>query len=363
MLETPAGKRTSFEYDDSGRVVAVTRPDGLQQMFDRDPLTGLIVSVTDEAGQSQTFEYDARGNILCQREADGSETRFLRDSRGLPIKIIDAKGGVAELVWSADGLLEAYTDCSGKQTQYLFDADGRLTAMTNALGATTADVYDAVGNAIEARGPDGARELMGYDAAGRLVSRVDACGATTRYEWASDNQLIRRIDAQGFVWQQEYDAARRLIAIINEDGRRYAFGYDPLDRQSFESNFQGIERQYFHDADGHLIRQIESPSTPDAITTDIERDAMGKLLQRLLRAGDGQEQRVIYQHDALGRLVGAADENSRIKFEYDPSGRVLAEIATRRTGAGPLTTILRHEYACSATDCPRSYPTVAVSTT
>jgi RHS repeat-associated protein len=112
IREVDGGNVTTYGYDDEGRLIQVSGPDG-----------------------AFTYEYDALGNRIAQTH-DGVRTEYLVDPTGL-VNVAaeyDAAGNpVARYVHSEFGLIARF-DGAGDAAFYEFDSPGSTTAITDSSG-------------------------------------------------------------------------------------------------------------------------------------------------------------------------------------------------------------------------------------
>ena len=47
-------------------------------------------------GSQLSWSYDKKSNLLAETAADGATTQYVRDLRGLPVRITDAKGDIKD---------------------------------------------------------------------------------------------------------------------------------------------------------------------------------------------------------------------------------------------------------------------------
>jgi RHS repeat-associated protein len=328
----PAGRRTRHVLDGRGRPTQIINANGERTSIRWHDTLERPLEITDPLGGSERFELDAFGNLLASTDALGRCTRFVVDARGLAAEIHDAKGGITRLQHDDWGQLTQYTDCSGHSTQLGYDAWGQLASSRNALGQITHYRHDRQGRLLSVQQPDGSQELFSYDGAGRLVQHTDAAGHVTRWELAADGLPLRRVNALGQPLQYRYDIHRRLASLVNENGDRYGFSYDTLDRLIEEQTFDGKRTQYQYDPAGQLLQALElgdsSASEADRIETRFERDAVGRLLAKLLKTPGRPLSATRFGYDGKGALIQASNAHCRVALHYDAAGQLIEEQLT-----------------------------------
>jgi RHS repeat-associated protein len=316
----PAENMTETLFDERNNPVEVRDADGAVTKIEWHPVFDMPVVIIDALGRAQTCEYDARGNLVAEVDPCGAETLYQLDERGMTIGITDAKGGVSTLQYNERGQVLRYTDCSARETKYAYDDNGWLRSVTDELGRRTAYEYDAAGRLRRETMADGSFVHYESDLADRPLSVTDSLGNTMWFQYAPDGLLVRQTDSLGHVLQCRYSPSRQLIELVNENGARYRFGYDAADQLIEESGFDGGLTLYTYDAAGRIVRTIEAPDLPEAITTHYRRDPLGRLLERRTATG-----RTVLRYDLAGQVVEAFNGKVRVQLQYDAGGRITEE--------------------------------------
>lgn len=345
------GRRTEYRHDARGNLITITDPAGASTRLSYNALD-LPVSITDALGQTWLSTYDARGNLIEQVDPLGQHSRYRHEARGLPVDQIDAKGGRKQLRWNQAGQLTAYTDCSGRTTEFAYDAQGAQIAVRDAAGQQTQAQVDALGRItrlIEPAlpGQPEPQHRFDFDGEGNLLSYVNPIGAATRYSYDGAGQPLLREDAEGGSLQYEYDAARRLVGLINENGARYALHYDAADNLSDEIGFDGRHQRYAYNAAGDLTHLIEtggSDAGPGKVTW-FERDAASRLLAKRHSQDPQGRFSSRFAYDRLGRLLQADNTSSQVSFAYDALSRLLRETQGLLNDDGTAATEFAFEHS------------------
>ncbi len=180
---------------------------------------GLLLSVSDDYGNTQTYTYDVATGRL-QRVADAS-----------------GSGRYLDITWGPNGRISAIQDNSGRTVQYAYNTNGTLASVTNAAGKTTTYTY-VTGrySPVLSQIKDHWNRVMtdlAWDAQGRLLSYTEE-GETYTYTYnynnvayqtaktdAAGNRWIYRGDADGLVGEDRPPAitgAASSFATYNSDG-------------------------------------------------------------------------------------------------------------------------------------------------
>jgi RHS repeat-associated protein len=330
----PNGGRWQFEYDTRGNLSCQSDPTGAAIRTRWKQGYALPESETDALGNQTTWRYDEWGNLLGITDAAG-ETTWALDRHGQPVLRTAANGSTVKWAWNASGQVTHETDCSGNITRYDYDRDGNLLCATDPLGNATRYQHDPLGRLVKAELPDGTARGWAWDAAGQLARAIDGKGGEAAFERAQ-GRLLRRTDAAGRIVAYQYDAPGNLTAIANENGERISFEHDPAGRLVAQVGLDGKRTETTLDALGLPTRVIEAAGTPHALTTDLERDLLGRLLKKTT-----PESITTYSRDALGRVAGIARTDlsgkplDSLEFGFDAQGNLITETqALWRSGNG-----------------------------
>lgn len=364
-----ADYRTTWDYDDGGRLASVTTP----------------------LGHKTEHTYDNASRITSSKDPLNNVTTFTYWPDGTPKTQVSPRGNVA----GANAALFTTTwtyDAAGRQTQvtapggssgvstqsitkYGYDDAGRLTSeiaprgnVTGAVASqfTTTRTYDAEGNELSVTNGLGNKSTATYDDEGRMVSSVNqegnAAGGTP-----ADHTMTITYNARGDIETQtqpdeaameyEYDDNGRQTIVTTPRGSVATYAYNPDDTLSSYTDGDGNVTTLTHDAAGRVASVVsargnEPGATPSLFTTTYGYDAAGRLTS-ITRPGsavqttsydrDGRRQGSSFplvggtflQLDGNGNVLTATDVNSVPRsFTYDADGNRI----TARVGTGSNTT-------------------------
>jgi YD repeat-containing protein len=341
----PLGRVTRQRFDIDSHLIEIELADGgrwqIAYSAQRQP-----VAITDPTGAVTRHVYDARGNLVETVQPDGASTRFVLNSHGLPEQLIDALGGVYRFGFDAAGRLTERTDCLGQPTRFEYDGAGNLVRVIDALGGATQYRYQRINRRDRVVGitlPDGQNERFAYDTLGRLIAHHDALGRATAWQLDAEGRPLARVNALGHRLTYQYDRHGRLLSLTNENGAPYRFAWDRADRLLAEQGFDGRRLDYRYNAAGELIETADgaSPGAPwmapgatGLVRTRLQRDAMGRLSDRICLLGRDRSQhtRSRFEYDPAGRLIRARNTAARVELVYSPRGLLAAEISRSRGG-------------------------------
>ncbi|HAN9874541.1 TPA: RHS element protein, partial [Escherichia coli] len=319
-----------------------------------------LTSATGTDGLEIRREYDESGRLIQETAPDGDITRYRYDNphSDLPCATEDATGSRKTMTWSRYGQLLTVTDCSGYVTRYDHDRFGQVTAVHREEGLSQYRAYDSRGQLIAVKDMQGHETRYEYNAAGDLTAVIAPDGSRNGTQYDAWGKAIRTTQG-GLTRSMEYDAAGRVIRLTSENGSHTTFRYDVLDRLIQETGFDGRTQRYHHDLTGKLIR-----SEDEGLVTHWHYDEADRLTHRTVK-GEPAEQ---WQYDERGWLtdISHLSEGHRVTvhYGYDEKGRLTGE---RQTVHHPETEALlwqhetRHAYNAQglANRCiPDSLPAV-----
>ncbi|MEW2326806.1 DNRLRE domain-containing protein [Micromonospora chersina] len=325
----PARERTTFDYDDAGRMIRTTSPEGVRDTTRADDHTTL-------------YAYDALNRQIRQTRygtgsADARYTHLCYDVAGDLRSVTSPRADRATVTCPGTGPLTgvSYT------ASYDYDAAHRQTASHDPLGNTTTTKYDANGNVEEQKQDIAAgrvrRTITDHnqrDEPYLVKELIDAATdrwATTRTEYDRNGNRSRVISPRGmdaggangpwtqYVTSYSYDA-RNLMT-------RVTLPFDTSD---------STERQYQHqsyDANGNLAwTSLAVTQSDPASVTDNARTRMAYFDPGWIRTSkDPRNPMVHFDYTAQGWQVerqvelkgspGQFDDDRRMTWEYFDDGQ------------------------------------------
>ncbi|MDP9584182.1 UNVERIFIED_ORG: RHS repeat-associated protein [Burkholderia contaminans] len=317
-----AGRRTTWEYDDCGNLLAKTLPDKSVMLIEYDA-DHQPVRVTASGNRQWSYAWDERGNLRRQTTPSQASMRYEYDLYGQLVTHIGSNGGVTRFDYDRDGNLEAVTDALGNKTLYMYDSRANVIQIINALGEVSRYEYDCNCNLTRAIEPNGQEVLCAYDANSNLIRHRNANGHVTRLEYSALGHVSKRLTPDGATAEYRYDTEGKLLGVVNERGELYQLKRDALGRIIEEIDYWGQSRRYEYSATGQLLRSAD----PLGQTIDYEADALGRLVNK--HVSDPQQPDGIridkFSYDHCGNLIIAENPDIRIDLAYDAAGRVIQE--------------------------------------
>lgn len=351
----------TFGYDDSGRLISVT--DGSNPTnpttFQRNAVSGKLVSITgpygqvskvtldkqgyltslkDPAGKSVKAKYLKTGLMTAFTNARGSTSSFTYDTSGLLVQDKNAAGGKQTLATNGDTV--THTSAMGHVTTYqtVVNTDGSIDRTvteptglhhTSTKGASLMqNVHTSDGMqfsstpAADPRFGNSASIVQAYTAAtpGGIVNAMGASRSATLNgsDPLSLTQQTETLTRNGNTHTSIYDAASKTFTDTSAAGRVSTRTIDSLGRTTSTQITELNPVSYTYDPQGRLASVVVG-SGLDARTTSYAYDANGYLAS----VTDPLVRTVSYTNDKLGRpLQTTLPDNNLLKFAYDADGNM-----------------------------------------
>jgi RHS repeat-associated protein len=311
-LDRPVARN---EYDDAGRLIAVTDARGNRITLTHD-VAGRTEVVTDRLGRATVMTYDDRGNVLSSTNALSETTTFTWDAFGNPLTVTDPLGRTTTYTYDANGRTASVTDPLGNAGGGTYDARGRQLTATDARGKTVTYGYDARGNQTSITDPLGHVSSYPRDAAGNIVSLTDPAGAVVTREYDASGNLEKMIDEAGVVIDFAHDGNGNLTSQTDGGGLVQTVAYDDGGRPTTLGT-AGAVRTVGYDAAG----QITQVTTASGTAASIVYDALGQIAEV---SSPAMGTMLVHEYDAEGNLTASTDlSGNTTRFEYDAADRLV----------------------------------------
>ena len=308
---------TSYEYGSAGEVT-VTDASGAKTLllFDQN---GRLRQVRDALDRRSSFEYDGAGDLVAYVSPTGLQWTYDRDARGNVVHTLDPLGHELRMTYdSAFNGLTSLTDAKGNTTDYGYDETGDLRSITYPNGTREQFDYDPLGNLTESINRREQAIDYQYDARGLLTKKTYADGAEIAFTYDARGNLKTAVDTNGTI-SLDYDAADRLTKITYPGGRFLSFTYDAGGRRTQSVDQDGFTVKYAFDATGRLSKLTDGAGS---LIVEYAYDSVGRLSRKDL--GNGTF--TTFGYDAVGQLLSLVNQapggavNSRFDYTYDAEG-------------------------------------------
>lgn len=314
------GATTSVRYDEFGRLLEQTFPDGFKRTLEYldvgDP-TKQRLRVSGSDGAQKVLWFDGMGRTWRDQtlvgDRDGMSQYTNYDEFGMPIKVSVAQfDSLQPLAW-------ATTE---------FDSVGRVVRSASPNGSASQFCY-------------GIRVSAVLDRRGRLTRKyVDRFGRTVRTEeLTSDADPAMCSTSGGTPYSSisyDYDELGRLLSIESTDGDKTQYSYDDLGRVITKWNKNSGQQKLSYDDGGRLLK-LASATKEEYFTYDATDRLVQKDYGSKKKPGKGD---AVFTYDeetgAAGRLTSVRFGDWGAKYRYDSVGRILE---TKQTIRGRSYTI------------------------
>ncbi len=347
---------TLYSYDEQGRVLAVTRPDGSLWQTEYNGLTtvsiapgnrrttevhnsaGDLVQVIDAAGSQAWYYYDANGKSTILAGPSGKNLVVRYDKWGNKTRITDPDAGVTNYVYNGFHELIRQQDAKGQVVEYSYDLLGRQSRMLRKTPS------GAIEHDVETRYDSGAYAIG-------QVSSVEDKKTNYRISYAYDTfarkrqETIRFDDGATYTQQWSYDSQGRLRTETDATGGGLVYNYNShhwltsIDDKDIRSG--GSARRYWQATAADALGNITQDRLGDRINRTRQYDANTGLLTRIQTTASGQPQlqNWHYRWDVLGNLEWRRDDTlgNKEDFTYDTLNRVRTSRITSPKGNTNVT--------------------------
>ncbi|HAS10993.1 MAG TPA: hypothetical protein DCS55_10835, partial [Acidimicrobiaceae bacterium] len=357
VVTDPTGVRYTAHHDENFRTVAIVDDEGHETRWHHDARSNLR-GISDPAGGVELFEYDNEGRLVEARDPQGNRSEFAYDADGNLVQTINAVGGistyeyddldrlvrtttptgeVAEITYRADGLVDTIRDGRGGTVQHHYDTEGLHTGTTDPLDRTVTFEPRPDGLLAATVDPAGGTTTRTYDHANRLAAVTDANGSTTAWAYDGRGNVVAQTDANGNTTTHTYDRRSLRIATTDPLGRTTTHTYDAAGRPVSSTDPRGVTVTRSYDHLGRIVG-IQAPGVDDTV---IAYDDANRPRSTTDPAGT-----VSYDYDRSGRVV--AEHHSRgdatVRYRWSPLGGPAA-IEMDRAGTLVASTSYRYDAA------------------
>jgi RHS repeat-associated protein len=253
----------SVNYDQAGRPLQSTTPDGAQRQMVYDRF-GRLVLLYDPNGHTVAITYDGKNQVLTITDSLGYGTTF---------------------VWDPVGNLHSVQDAKGNTTTYTYENMNRLQTVTYPDTTTEGFTYDNAGNLYTYTNNRSQSRTFAYDNANRLTSVTYNTDSTTIvYTYDHAFHVLTRKDRNGDLTTFIYDNLYRVVEVERTPGTSsptlgwtQIVGYDhDSNRTSFSSSASGLTSQSWtvptngYDALDRLTTWKDRATNAVAMTYDVD---------------------------------------------------------------------------------------------
>ena len=296
-ITAPGKLRTTFQYDQAGRLMKTILPDGsgILTAQDTEDRVQNVARFLDAATPMSdklpitNFFYDRPvdkpSRLTRIGDALGESAHYRYTDTGQIAAITNALGIAKTFSYGADGLLSQRTDADGTQDaasiNMLYNTAGQATTIIAPNGVKTRRVYDDFGQKVLEADPDHGAKLFRHDAAGHVIASIDETLVATRYTFDHADRLIAAgSDKRMDLIQYRYQGRQLTTVTSTPDGNpkhateRVEYERDALGRVIKETQWLAS-----------VMSQSGSASTGVRFVTASSYDDAGRLVAQTLPDG------------------------------------------------------------------------------
>ncbi|WP_284616233.1 RHS repeat-associated core domain-containing protein [Aquabacterium humicola] len=329
-------RTTRYTYDALGNVKTITRLDGtpkaVTESFAYDPKFSRLKSRTNELLQTTNYEYDSRGNLIEIRDANSNKVTMTYDELG---RLLTSKNALNhETRWEYAGPdLATLTDPLLNITQFGHDPAGRPVVQRDPLGSQAESKYDGMSRQTQSKNALGGAVDYEYDRMGNLRTHRDENTNPTVFEYGDMNLPTLRRDALLAADDRQYDFGNNLTRFTDRKGQVSGRRFDGLGRMTFvgygatpaaPTAYTSGTRLTWDG--GSRLTKLEDGACAGldcaTFTVTATIDRVYDDLDRLTRETSAQGQ-VDYTYYANGlRETMTVAGQPTVSYTYDPAGRL-----------------------------------------
>jgi RHS repeat-associated protein len=340
-VQGPDGLWTYYYYDSNNQLISVTHPsvheDGWRFAYDS---YGQLTSTTDPTGNSATYAYDNMGNVTSVTDPNSNSVSLYYDDFGRVTQYVDANSNSKYYYYStyscggtvgcSSGQLTKVKDALNNETEFQYSVRGDLTKIILAVGddleSATDIAYDNM-RLTKITSPSGSSNTMTftYDIQGYVVTKEDFEGNKTYYDYDHMGRVTTITDPVDSV-SLGYNTLGNLISVTDGLNHTTTFDYDSDKQLTKVTDAAGKVVKYFYDSAGRATK-VGAGSSGTTDPTEYFYSGTTGLLTKVRYNVGATDYDANYYYDGnarLTKLVDWIDENSSLRYTYDPGGRLIS---------------------------------------
>lgn len=340
-----ADRTTSFAYDaQTGRLLSVTDPVGRQTTFDEYDAAGRVTEMTLPENRSLLLGYDAAGNLTSLTPPGRSAhvfryTSLDQEQEYEPPVLSGVPDPETVYTYNLDRQLDLVTRPDGTSIDLGYDASGRLSTVELLRGTTEEGLYTY---SYEATSQGTGGRLAGISAPSpSALSTPDPQTLAFGYDgilllsdtWSGPvDGVVSRTFNEGFHVASETAAGSEIIFGYDEDWLLTSAGALQIQRAGAGGSGDS----------GFVVGTTLDLEPGPAVVTSLDFDGFGELEEEKADVGEGEVYRNEYlERDKLGRIVERKETLDggvpiTVEYEYDAAGR-LESVTETPEGGSPVT--------------------------
>jgi RHS repeat-associated protein len=323
------GTRTLYdlEYDEVPICVSALRyPDQTSVRFRyHDP--SRLSSIANRLGHAISFEYDELGRLSALTDGNGRSTAFRYGNWSRPDATVFVDGSTEAYEYDPNGRVRRIVAGAEPFAEITYDEADRPIEIRYGDGELVRFAYDGQGNVVEAANPE-LTVRYEYNDAGQVV-KEDQAGQVVEYRYNSAGDLVGMICPTGEAVAFHRDEELRLDSVTDWAGGFHRFTYADKDRG------------YAHIFPNGLKAEVAQADTGQPIAITIHPvNSIGRIVCRLKFQYDNEDRlraftdsdfgTKTYIYDAESQLLEVRVEDGENEvFAYDPAGNRTSRNGTK----------------------------------
>ena len=328
-----------FAYDGRGRLLTVTRTDGIDTRTATITynVEGFVDTVTDALSQTTTYGYDGVGRVVSRTYPDSRVVAYTYDEDGDRETVTPPGKPVHTFTYDSADRRREYdppqpdpplTSPETPETLYVYTGDHRPDLITRPDGETLDYAYDATtGKLVTVTTPDGNYAYTYYEnvgESGQLETITDPTGEVLTYTY--DGFLLASEAYSGdftasIAWT--HDAQLRVESeAVNGEDPPIAMTYDAegvlsgagaltltrdVDHGLLDTTTVGsLTSSHDHNAFGERTQSVYDYNSTTVYQLDLTHDDLGRIKTKTQTLG-GTTTLQCYDYDLSGRLISVSD--------------------------------------------------------
>lgn len=326
-------RRYTFGYGSDGRMNSITDALSHTGTFIRDE-AGRVTMATLADGRQIQVDYDDHGKITAITPAGKPTHRFDYTPLGQQASYVapDVGAGSSTTLasYNADGQLELITRPDGRTIDYGYDSAGRLATIDVARGRVTRTYNSVTGLLATLTAPDGGMLSFTYD--GQLLTGTAWTGTVTGNVTRTYNNDFR-------LASRRVNGIHRIDLQYSVDGLLLQAGDLTLQRDAGSGFLMGttlgaITTSRSYDSFGSLASAGAAWNGTDFYGVQYTRDALARVTEKT-ETVLGVTNSFQYDYDLTGRLVEVRQNGAVIaQYTYDDNGNRLTQTDVDGTVTG-----------------------------
>lgn len=310
--------RTTYQYDNLGRVRQVTYPDSTIVRASYDDVQNTL-TVTNELGaQSKTrwnalglkvedgiftaegykkkkgHTYDGNGRLIWDEDALGNRTYYMYDNWNRQISTTYPDGSIAKNEYNDSLRKQKKTDGAGTIQINMFDKFGKLLKSEE--------------KSSESSTPRTTNQFSYHPFSGKVLQQSDGNNNKTTFDYDLLGQLTSVTNAKGEITRYGYDSMGNLLRTTFPDGNHKDKVYDELNRVKLSKDESNNTEKLFYDSNHNLIKKIDLNGN----STSYVYDSRNRLKSRT-----GIDENVSFTYDATGKRLSMTDARGITSYQYN----------------------------------------------